>query len=261
MQFHEVADLFPLLEGDDFKAFKLDVQENGQLETIKTLHGKILDGRNRWRVCQELNRTPLLEELPAGTDPVDYAVSRNIRRLHLTDMQRTFIAARLANIKSGEFHGNQYTTKGGGGQMAATILPISMTKAAKMLNVSERSIRRARLVIAKGVPEVQQAVLDGTMSLHGAVDRVVDLPKEKQREVVRQATSNKKKTTANGQAGKHPAAEKKEAPAEKNGEIKVLGVGVARANEAVDCLMRIPKNDALRKRGFQVVTDWIKRNR
>jgi hypothetical protein len=36
------------------------------------------------------------------------------------------------------------------------------------------------------------------------------------------------------------------------------GVGVLRANEAIDVLKRIPKNDALRKRGFQIVTDWIK---
>jgi ParB family chromosome partitioning protein len=41
---------------------------------------------------------------------------------------------------------------------------------------------------------------------------------------------------------------------------KVQGVGVVRANEAINFLMRIPKNDALRKRGFQIVTDWIRHN-
>ncbi len=30
------------------------------------------------------------------------------------------------------------------------------------------------------------------------------------------------------------------------------------ANEAIDALKRIPKNDPLRKRGFQIVTDWIR---
>ena len=39
------------------------------------------------------------------------------------------------------------------------------------------------------------------------------------------------------------------------------GVGVDRANEAINCLKRIPKNDRLRKRGFQIVTDWINRYR
>lgn len=39
------------------------------------------------------------------------------------------------------------------------------------------------------------------------------------------------------------------------------GVGIERAHEAIACLKRIPKNDALRKRGFQVVTDWIRHNK
>src|SRR5262249_60206546 len=43
-----------------------------------------------------------------------------------------------------------------------------------------------------------------------------------------------------------------------NGEIKVRGVGTVRAQEAINCLSRIPKNDALRERGFQIVMDWIK---
>ncbi len=41
---------------------------------------------------------------------------------------------------------------------------------------------------------------------------------------------------------------------------KIRGVGTIRGHEAVDCLKRIPKNDALRKRGFQIVTDWIESN-
>lgn len=39
------------------------------------------------------------------------------------------------------------------------------------------------------------------------------------------------------------------------------GKGVIIANEAINCLIRIPKNDPLRKRGFQIVTDWIKAQR
>jgi transcriptional regulator with XRE-family HTH domain len=39
-----------------------------------------------------------------------------------------------------------------------------------------------------------------------------------------------------------------------------VGVGVIRAHEALNHLTRIPKNDALRKRGFQIVTDWIRHN-
>ena len=53
--------------------------------------------------------------------------------------------------------------------------------------------------------------------------------------------------------------EKEPATAPEPGKFR--GVGVLRANEAIDALKRIPKNDALRKRGFQIVSDWIKANR
>jgi len=44
------------------------------------------------------------------------------------------------------------------------------------------------------------------------------------------------------------------------GEIKSLGVGIERANEAINCLKRIPKNDGLRRRAFKIVMDWMRLN-
>ena len=43
-------------------------------------------------------------------------------------------------------------------------------------------------------------------------------------------------------------------PPEQRAKSKAIFYG----NEAVDALKRIPKNDPLLKRGFQIVTDWIK---
>lgn len=57
-----------------------------------------------------------------------------------------------------------------------------------------------------------------------------------------------------------PAAEIQTAPTEEPDPPKSRGVGVQRANEAINCLSRIPKHDPLRKRGFQIVTDWIRHN-
>jgi hypothetical protein len=47
---------------------------------------------------------------------------------------------------------------------------------------------------------------------------------------------------------------------EKGEEIKELGKGVYLANEAINSLSRIPRDDALRERGFQIVEDWIMGN-
>jgi ParB/RepB/Spo0J family partition protein len=49
-------------------------------------------------------------------------------------------------------------------------------------------------------------------------------------------------------------------PEATNGHAKRLPVGVEYGNQAVNCLKRIPKNDPLRKRGFQIVADWMKQN-
>src|SRR5262249_25872863 len=37
------------------------------------------------------------------------------------------------------------------------------------------------------------------------------------------------------------------------------GVGMLKANQAIDCLSRIPKNDRQREQGFRFVIDWIKK--
>jgi hypothetical protein len=57
-----------------------------------------------------------------------------------------------------------------------------------------------------------------------------------------------------------PRQEGGQAGGQAGGGIKSLGVGMAHAAAAVDCLKRIPKDDALRERGFQHVTDWVRHN-
>lgn len=55
---------------------------------------------------------------------------------------------------------------------------------------------------------------------------------------------------------KRPVSEEPAKPAPSKKSVAVL-----RANDAIDCLMRIPANDPERKRGLQIVTDWIKHNK
>lgn len=55
---------------------------------------------------------------------------------------------------------------------------------------------------------------------------------------------------------KRPVSEEPSKPAPSKKSVAVL-----RANDAIDCLMRIPANDPERKRGLQIVTDWIKHNK
>lgn len=55
--YHQAANLFPLMEGEDFDNLKSDILKQGELNPIIPFEGKILDGRNRYRSCQELELT------------------------------------------------------------------------------------------------------------------------------------------------------------------------------------------------------------
>src|SRR5215468_12031536 len=93
LQFHPLADIFPLLEGVEFDALVADIKANGLYHPIELYDGMILDGRNRYRAVRALGWHPdQIEEQtltagPSGTDthlrvddPVAYVISKNIHR-------------------------------------------------------------------------------------------------------------------------------------------------------------------------------------
>jgi ParB-like chromosome segregation protein Spo0J len=48
MEFHPIANVWPMLDDDALKALADDIRANGQSVPIVTYEGKILDGRNRY---------------------------------------------------------------------------------------------------------------------------------------------------------------------------------------------------------------------
>lgn len=93
MEFHEVANFFPLLTGDEFEEFKQDIKENGLLEPIWIYEDKIIDGRNRYRACMELGVDPQYRTWQnEGGSLVRFVVSMNARRRHLTKSQKAACA-------------------------------------------------------------------------------------------------------------------------------------------------------------------------
>jgi ParB-like chromosome segregation protein Spo0J len=171
--FHPLANLFPLLDGTEFEALVADIEKHGCREPIHTLDGKVLDGRNRWRACQQLGITPEVIEY-TGNDPAAFVISLNLRRRHLNESQRAMVAAELATLQNGQ-------RKSGSpiGEAAVT-----QGEAGKTLNVSKRQVERARKVRAKGSPELIQAVEQGEVSVSAAAE-IADQPKAEQKKIVK----------------------------------------------------------------------------
>jgi N6-adenosine-specific RNA methylase IME4 len=146
-----LANLFPLLEDDAFAALVADIKRQGLLHPIITLDGSILDGRNRYQACIVADIEP--QFIPfTGSDPLAYVISANLQRRHLTESQRAMVAARLETMKQGR------PEKDANWQ-------VLRADAARMLNVSPRSVARAAQVRDHAVPELAQRVEDGTMAV------------------------------------------------------------------------------------------------
>jgi hypothetical protein len=92
---HPVADLFPMLDGEDLADLAASIAERGQEHPIVLdKEGRILDGRNRFAVCEQLGIEPIVTTYD-GDDPDGYALAVNLARRHLTKGQRAMIASGL----------------------------------------------------------------------------------------------------------------------------------------------------------------------
>jgi ParB-like chromosome segregation protein Spo0J len=167
LPFHPLANVFPLLEGAEFTALVADIQQHGVLEPIWLYEGQLLEGRNRYRACQELG-IACPSRLYDGDDPVGFVVSLNVHRRHLDESQRAMVAARLATMRQGE----------------RTDLPsiegrLSQEDAAQLLHVGVPTVERANKIQREGALEVIQAVDAGEIKVSSAVE-LTALPKEEQ---------------------------------------------------------------------------------
>lgn len=169
VNFHPLANLFPLLDGQPYAELMADVLKHGVREPVWTYDGQILDGRNRWRASQAVGVDCPMREY-TGSEPAAFVVSLNLHRRHLSESQRAMVAARLATMARGA---NQH---------AQSCAP-SQSDAADMLQVSRRTVQSAREVADHGAPELVAAVDQGRVSVSAAAD-VATLPMAEQSQIV-----------------------------------------------------------------------------
>lgn len=198
---HKYANIFPMMTYVEFEALKADIQEHGLLEPIEVYQGKIIDGRNRYKACDELKIEPTFKEWE-GEDVLTYIISKNLHRRHLTDSQRAMVAARLANMKQGE-----RTDRPPDEPSANLPKVVSQEKASEILNVGDRSIRSAKKVIEKATPELVKAVDEGKVAVSLA-EKAAQLPKEEQEQLVEEVDQGAKPSKAYREIAKEPPAPK-----------------------------------------------------
>lgn len=261
MEIHEAANIFPI-DDEHISDLAADIKKNGQKVAIELFEGKIIDGRRRFKACQVAGIEPLTKNV-LPEDPISYVLSLNLHRRHLNPSQLAMVGARAREIYDREAKERQKASLKKG---AAVPVPANLPEreksdsrdaVGKAIGVSGKTIDHATRVLNQAVPEVVKAVDEGRMAVSTAAILAAE-PEDKQREEISNPKRNRvyKPGCLSGDA---PSPGKTSEPEPQAG--KVRGVGVEIANEAINCLIRIPKNDALRKRGLQIVADWIKANR
>ena len=174
-EYHEYANLFPIMQGDDFDVLKEDILSNGLIDPIWLCDEKIIDGRNRHMACLETN-TPLKFRIYEGNDPLGFVISTNLHRRHLNETQRAGVAAKIANMERGNF------SKSANLQDS----PVSIPQAAEMLNVGERTVATYKAVAA-AAPEFVEKMDSGEMTAHAAQKEVKKKMRDEERDKIANA--------------------------------------------------------------------------
>lgn len=160
---HPVAAWFPMLDDDELRHLADDIAEHGLIEPVVVRDGVLLDGRNRLAACQLAGIEPETREWEGDESQVTaWIISRNLHRRHLTTSQRALIAARVA----------ERPADGSGHDPGKFAGVPTQAEAAALLNVSERSVRDARAVLERGVPELVAQVEAGEVAVSRAAEQV-----------------------------------------------------------------------------------------
>jgi len=166
IQAHEYADIFPMMDGIDFDNLKKDLTDNGFDKTRPIIlhEGKILDGRNRFKACNELSINPFFENF-TGKEPLKFVISTNLNRRHLTESQRACVSQDC--LPYFELEARERQKGGQGGVLLSPNLEQakSTENAGRMFNVGKTYVSEAKKVREVN-PELFQEVKQGKRKLH-----------------------------------------------------------------------------------------------
>jgi hypothetical protein len=92
LRLHPWAAQIPRMSEEQFELHKEDIAKHGQRDPIWVKQGWLVDGLHRLGACIELELEPRLEQYP-NDDLVEFILSENLFRRHLSDDQRAVLVA------------------------------------------------------------------------------------------------------------------------------------------------------------------------
>lgn len=169
VEIHPAANIFPMLDEAAYQALKADIDKHGQREPLVFCNGKLVDGRNRLRACNELGVAPSECELESDVDPVAYVLSANLHRRQLKTSQKAMCAAKLAGLPEGR-----------PAKTVSNDTVFSIDAVAALFGVGRASVCRALEVLRKGCDAVVAMCERGELSVSKAGQFIDAVPSKKE---------------------------------------------------------------------------------
>lgn len=187
MDFHPIANVWPLMQEEELKALSQDIKQNGQLNPIWLYQGKILDGRNRYTACVMAGTKPLTKDY-TGEEPAAFAVSLNDKRRHMNKGQLGAVAVELLPFFEAEAKKRQKAAGGDKVSERAKAVdkkiyqavdnprsPQAIDEAAKQVGTNRQYVSDAKK-IKEAAPEVFETLKAGKITMQNAKREVAKKP-------------------------------------------------------------------------------------
>jgi hypothetical protein len=155
---HPLAAVIPEAPQQVIDEMAIDIGLNGLLFEILLYESKILDGRARYLACGKAGVEPRYV-LYTGENALDEVIARNALRKHLRRWQAAMSAARLANLPVGA---NQFREEKGW----------TIEQASGVFGVNEKSVVRAKAILANGDQELIARVDAGEIAISAAYNQL-----------------------------------------------------------------------------------------
>jgi hypothetical protein len=195
LEFHPLANLFPLLKDKELDELTGDIERNGLKEAIVLFQGKIFDGRNRYNAGRRLGlgteansvwypfvhfeTFPRREGLTLTQAATAYVISKNIMRRNLTEDQRAMIAAELyAKLPKREHGGDRKSSSWTSELDKSPSAKSQKSIVAGQMRVSTKQVERAATLQKRDVSKAQQ-VQAGTKTMAQAEQELRQQPQKK----------------------------------------------------------------------------------
>jgi hypothetical protein len=176
--FHPACLAFPLLADAELQELAEDIKLRGLLQPVVAFRGQVLDGRNRLAACEMAGVAPRFSEWAGSGSPVEWVISTNLHRRHLTASQRAVVALDMLPLLEKEANERQRHSQGRGKKGAHECATLSAngkaSEAAARLTRSGSRYVEAVKAIRDTAPELIEKIRGGQLNIPNA-RRVADL--------------------------------------------------------------------------------------